>query len=145
MTKMTSKITIAYDTNTSRSENLIPFLVHFQDIIRIVIPAIVYIEIGYFFLLQGQSIEDYEKELVTYNAEVLFFTKNHLQNVIDLAYKHRTTLPFKEHSRDYLIAGQCVGLVDVLVTYNVKHFKNMNLGPIHVMTPEDFILAFTPE
>jgi predicted nucleic acid-binding protein len=142
---MTATITIAYDTNTLRSGEFIPFLISFQEIIRIVIPTIVYVEMGYYFLLQGQSITDYDEELNTYNAEVLLLTKDHLQNAINLAYAHRTSLPFKDHSRDYLIAGQCMGLIDVLVTYNVKHFKDMKIDPIRIMTPEEFIFAFIPE
>ena len=145
MIEMTFKIAIAYDTNTIRSTTLLPFLINFQEIIRIVIPTIVYVETGYYFLLHGQSIANYDEELNAYNAEVLLLTKDHLKNVISLAYAHRTSLPFKDHSRDYLIAGQCMGLVDVLVTYNVKHFKEMNLDPIRIMTPEEFISAFTPD
>jgi len=138
-------ITIAYDTNTIRSETLVPFLINFQEAFRIIIPAIVYLEMGYYFILQGQSIEDYDEELATYKAEVLALTKKHLLNVINLAYKHRISLPFKDHSRDYLIAGQCMGLIDVLVTYNVRHFKSMNLDPIQILPPEEFIFVFAPD
>ena len=136
---------IAYDTNTVRSKELIPFLIHFQEAFEIIIPSIVYVEMGYYFLLRNHSIEDYDEELATYNATVLLISKDHLVNVIHLAHKHRKNLPFKHHSRDYLIAGQCMGLVNVLITYNVEHFKMINVGLIRVISPEEFIVSFIPE
>ncbi len=133
---------IAYDTNTIRSKELIPFLVHYKTALEVIIPAIVYVEMGYYYLLRGYSIKDYDEELASYTAKVLSLTKEHLINVIDLAYSYRETLPFKHHSRDYLIAGQCRGLVNVFLTYNVGHFQLMDLEFTRILSPEDFIISF---
>jgi len=142
---MPTKNIVAYDTNTARFQQLIPFLTKTQDKFHVVIPAMVYLEMGYSFLLKGDSIENYDEELTTYNAEVIPFTREHLQNTIILAHANRKTLPFREHSRDYLIAGQCLDFVEIFITYNVRRFKVMKLSTTRFMIPEDFALEFAPE
>lgn len=141
---MAPKPTIAYDTNTFRSENLIPFLIKNQKIFHIVIPAIIYAERGYSFLLNGDSFQTFDEEIVTYNGEVLPLTLVQITNAIKLAHAHRKNLPFRDHSRDYLIAGQCQGTIDIFISYNIKHFQALALTSTRIMTPEEFFLEFAP-
>lgn len=144
MTTLAPKPTIAYDTNTFRSENLIPFLIKNQAIFHIAIPAIVYAERGYSFLLNGESFQTFDEEIMAYNGEVLPLTRVQIANAVNLAHSHRNTLPFRDHSRDYLIAGQCQGTINIFISYNVKHFQALALDPTRIMTPEEFFLEFAP-
>ncbi len=142
--RMASKLTIAYDTNTFRSEDLIPFLIQNQAKFRVVIPAIVYAERGYSFLLNGESVKIFDEEIETYKGEVLPLTRAQIAIAMNLAYKHRKILPFRDHSRDYLIAGQCQGSIYIFISYNVKHFQTLALDPTRILTPEEFIQEFAP-
>jgi len=123
---------------------LVPFLIRNKEVFRIVIPAIAYAERRYFYLLNGDLPDSYDKDLSSFNAEILPLTREQVNIAIDLAYAHRHELPFREHNRDYLIAGQCIQLVDILITYNKKHFEPLDLVPTRILTPEEFLNEFTP-
>jgi predicted nucleic acid-binding protein len=141
---MAPKPTIAYDTNTFRSEDLIPFIIKKQAKFHVKIPAIVYAERGYSFLLNGESFQTFDEEIATYNGDVLPLTREQVVVAINLAHKHRKNLPFRDHGRDYLIAGQCQGTIDIFISYNVKHFQVLSLSPTRTLTPEEFILEYAP-
>ncbi len=139
---MVLQLTVAYDTNTFRCEDLVPFLIQNQLKFRVMIPAIVYAERGYFFLLNGESFKIFDEEIATYKGEVLPLTRAQITIAVNLAHKYRKDLPFRDHNRDYLIAGQCQGSINILLSYNVKHFQTLALDPTRIMTPEDFIREF---
>ncbi len=141
---MAQQLTVAYDTNTFRCEDLIPFLIQNQGRFRVMIPAIVYVERGYSYLLNGESFKIFDEEIATFNGEVLPLTRAQIMIALNLAHKHRKILPFRDHSRDYLIAGQCQGAINILVSYNVKHFQTLALDPTRILTPEAFIREFAP-
>ncbi len=141
---MTPTLTVAYDTNTFRSEDLIPFLIQNLARFHVLIPAIVYAERGYSFLLNGESFKIFDEEIGTYKGEVLPLTRAQIAVAVDLAHKHRKTLPFQDHGRAYLIAGQCQGAIEVLISYNVKHFQAFGLDPTRIFTPEEFIREYAP-
>lgn len=124
--------------------DLIPFLVEFRDRFRVVIPAIIYAERGYSFLLNGEKYERFNEEIGAYHGEVLPLTPGEMVQAIRQAHAHRRRMPFRDHARDYLIAGQCQGRVDVLITYNVRHFEGLGLAPTRVVTPEAFLREFAP-
>ena len=67
-----------------------------------------------------------------------------IEKSIAFAHKHRKKLPFKTHSRDYLIAGQCEGQIDLFITYNKKHFEIFNLSSTEILDPEEFIAQYLP-
>ncbi len=141
---MTPLLSVAYDTNTFRSEDLIPFLIQNHAQFRILIPAIVYAERGYSFLLNGESFKIFDEEIATYKGEVLPLTREQIAIAMNLAHKHRKILPFRDLSRDYLIAGQCQGAIDIFISYNVKHFQTLTLDATRILTPEEFIREFAP-
>jgi len=133
---------IAYDTNTYRSKSFIPFICYYKNDIQIFIPAMIYAEKGYSYLLNGDSFITFNDEIKTYNGKILPFTQEEIEISIQLAHKLRKILPFKLHSRDYLIAGQIQGKIDIFITYNKKHFETFNINSIRILEPEEFMLNF---
>jgi predicted nucleic acid-binding protein len=135
---------IAYDTNTYRCEILIPFLIQYKNFFQIYIPSIVYAEKGYSFLLKGLDFHAFNTEIKAYNGKIMSLSKVDIESCMKIVYNSRKILPFKEHSRDYLIAGQCCNKIDTFITYNKKHFQMMNLTQIEILTPEEFISKYFP-
>jgi predicted nucleic acid-binding protein len=137
----TEKDTIicAFDTNTFRSKDLIPFLILNQECFKVLVPAIIYTERLYSFFLAGGSQETFNDELNSYKGEILPLEVSQVQLAIKIAYKCRKTLPFRHHARDYFIGCQCQDSIDIFITYNKKHFEPMDLKRTKILTPEEFI------
>ena len=136
---------LAYDTNTIRCDYFIPFLLRTSSNYEIYIPAIVYAEKGYFYIINGSSIQTFNREIKAYHGQVMSLSPEQIQIAIQLAAKHRKLLPFRDHSRDYLIACQCQDQIDILLTYNKKHFQLFQLQPTQILEPEEFFTEFTPQ
>lgn len=91
---------LAYDTNTIRCDYLIPFFMKTHSNYEIYIPAIVYAEKGYFYIINGSSIILFNREIKTYHGHIMPLTSEQIDIAIRLAAKHRKILPFRDHSRD---------------------------------------------
>ena len=142
MTIVPGKLAVAFDTNALRSRDLVPFLVQHKARFRILVPAVIYMERLYSFLLKGDDGSTYKEEMSAYDGHVVNVSPEHLHATATIAFACRRSLPFRDHARDYMIAGQCQGNVDVLVTYNKKHFEAMHLSGTTLLTPEEFITRF---
>jgi predicted nucleic acid-binding protein len=129
---------IALDSNVFRTSRFIDFLILKKKDLDIVLPAIVQLEVGYYYKLKGHSWEIFKKEMAKFSAKLLDWNMGKLPSIIDCAFENRNILPFKDHFRDFLIGHQCEQDGRVLITYNTAHFKWSK--KMKTMTPEDFIL-----
>jgi predicted nucleic acid-binding protein len=140
---MIVQCTVAWDTNTLRFRFLIPFLVKHLDRFRVIVPTVVYAETGYSYLRTNRTFKDLDDEIASYDGEVLSLTIDQVQKAIVLANENKAILPFREHNRDYLIAGQLDGAVDVFITYNKRHFAMIAVKNTRLLSPEEFISEYT--
>jgi adenine-specific DNA methylase len=111
---------------------------------HLVVPEIIYLEKGFYFILNDLELNDFKEELSQLQAEILMMDAEQLDQTLSLANQYRGELPFRDHVRDFMIAAQCIGKVDLLITYKLNHFKLMQLTGVEILTPEAFFERFTP-
>jgi len=128
----------AIDSNVFRNLNFINYLRINKAKIQIYIPSIVSFEIGYYFLSNGVTWEEFLKEIQKINGIFLEWDSVILLDVLKNALNKKASLPFRHHFRDFMIGTQCENTGLDLISYNKKHFTW--LKRISIQTPEEFIL-----
>lgn len=128
---------VAIDSNIFRNLDFINYLRDHKAKIKIFLPTIVSLEIGYFHLAKGITWEEFKKEMQKFNGIFLEWDSIVLSEVLRNAIDNKSTLPFRHHFRDFLIGTQCEKLGVDLITYNKAHFKWLKTTT--PLTPEDFI------
>jgi len=128
---------IAIDSNVFRNLNFINYLRQFKSEMKISIPTIVSFEIGYYFMVNGITWENYLKEIGKFDGILLEWDTILQKDVLKNALDNRISLPFRHHFRDFLIGTQCENLRLNIITYNQNHFKWVK--GIKIYTPEEFI------
>ncbi len=128
---------LALDSNVFRKTTFINYLRQEKSNLEIFFPSIVYLEVGYYHLRKGISWENFLEEIQKINGSFLGWDSIEVSEVLKNAVANKSTLPFREHIRDFLIGTQCERLKLNLITYNKNHFvwvKNISL-----LTPEEFV------
>jgi predicted nucleic acid-binding protein len=127
----------AIDANAYRNLDFINFLKKNRDTIRVFLPSIVFIEIGYYFRSKGLSWDWYLKEIESIGGTVIDWSEADAEQVIEHAIENRANLPFQEHFRDFIIGVQCMNIHVDLVTFNTSHF--VWCDGIRIITPNEFV------
>ncbi len=134
---MTQKKKLALDSNVFRNLRFINYLRQEKTKLEVKFPAIVYLEVGYYYLRKGISWENFLEEIQKINGSFLGWDSIEVSEVIKNALTNKSTLPFRDHIRDFLIGTQCERLKINLITYNKSHFSWMR--EVSILTPEEFI------
>ena len=111
-----------------------------KDEVSVVLPSIVQLEIGYFYLTKGLTWNDFLFYVRKFNGELMDWSSIKIEEILQNAIAEKVTLPFKEHFRDFIIGTQCKALSCALITYNTSHFKWLKQGA--TWTPEAFIVFY---
>jgi len=138
--KNLKKSKIALDSNVFRNLQFITYLIKHRDEISIALPSLVQLEIGYFYLSKGFTMNDFLKYTQRFNAKMLDWISIQSEEVLRNAIAQRNILPFKDHFRDFIIGTQCEALSYSLITYNLNHFNW--LKKIIAQTPDAFTIFF---
>jgi len=131
---------IALDSNVFRNLDFLNYLQKHKGRIKVCLPSVVALEIGFFFRTKGFSWEEFTAEIQKFNGVVLEWSALNVPDIITTEYQEKSRLPFKHHFRDFLIGMQCEALRMRLVSYNKSHFYWMQFSD--VVTPEEFFLEF---
>ncbi|MBN2150666.1 MAG: hypothetical protein JW839_04370 [Candidatus Lokiarchaeota archaeon] len=129
-------VRVAIDSNAYRNVGFINYLKEVKQDVRVFIPSIVFLEIGYFFLSKGLSWAGYTKEIEKLGGVVAGWATIDNRRVIERSIAQRASMPFAAHFRDFVIGVQCEALQLDLITYNKRHFGWCE--GIEVITPEEF-------
>jgi predicted nucleic acid-binding protein len=127
---------IALDTNVFRDIDFINFLMENSKNIKVFLPSVVALELGYFRNLKGITWNDFKEYLVKINGEILPWNTINSEEILKNAIEHRKKLPFAHHFRDFIIGTQCISESLDLITYNMEHFYWTS--PIKLYNPIDF-------
>ena len=129
---------IALDSNVFRNQDFINYLtLHALDF-HIFLPTIVQLEVGYFYRMKNIKWNKFLEDLAKFGCKLIPWGKFKNAQVIENAYKNRKKLPFQHHFRDYIIVTECIKKVDLLISYNKKHF--LWIEKMQILTPEELIL-----
>ncbi len=150
---------IALDSNVFRNLNFINYLRQFKSEMKISIPTIVSFEIGYYFIANGITWENFLKEIGKFDGIFLEWDTILQKDVLKNALDNRITLPFRHHFRDFLIGTQCENLRLNIITItkitlngsrvlkcthprNLSHIKSEILSRIHVNATAKSIIGY---
>jgi len=131
---------IAIDANTFRNLGFINFLQKNKELIRVHLPSIVFLEVGYYFMSKGISWDGFVAQLQKLNSTNLTWNLIEDREVLEYAIANKESLPFKLHFRDFIIGVQCMNANVHLITHNKRHFHWCS--GISVFTPEEFTASF---
>jgi predicted nucleic acid-binding protein len=135
-----NKPKIALDSNVFRNLQFINYLVKHRDEISIALPSLVQLEIGYFYLSKGFTMNDFFKYIQRFNAKLMDWNSLQIEEILRNAIVQKEFLPFKDHFRDFIIGTQCEALSYSLITNNINHFRW--LKQVTTFTPDAFIIFF---
>lgn len=127
----------ALDSNVFRNYDFINYLSLHSSDFEIFLPTIVQLEVGYFYRSKNKNWEFFRKDIEKFGCKLIPWGLFQNSKVIENAYQHRKILPFQHHFRDYIIGTECENKVEMLISYNIKHFKWIE--KIRVITPEDLV------
>jgi hypothetical protein len=106
---------------------------------KIFVPTIVQLEVGFFHLIKGNSWDDFVNYIKQFGGELVQWGNFTNSDVLQNAYIARQKLPFRQHFRDFIIGTECQSLGCSLVTNNVSHFSWVT--GIQVYSTEQFIMG----
>jgi hypothetical protein len=135
--KGSAGVQVAIDSNAYRNIDFINYLKEIKQDVRVFVPSIVFLEIGYFFLSKGLTWAGYKREIEKFGGIVIEWSTIDNQRVVERSVGQKATLPFADHFRDFIIGVQCETLHLDLISYNKRHFEWCSA--IKVMTPEEFV------
>lgn len=138
-----TSLRIAIDSNTFRNLGFINFLQKYKDHIHVYLPAIVFLEVGYYFMSKGISWDGYVSQLRKLHGTNLAWDLVEQRAVLEHAIANKEMLPFKTHFRDFIIGVQCMNAKVQLITNNKRHFQWCS--EISIFTPEEFVISFLNE
>ncbi|TFH26220.1 MAG: hypothetical protein E4G98_07285 [Promethearchaeota archaeon] len=128
---------LALDSNVFRNYDFINYLsLNAQDF-EIYLPTVVQLEVGYFYRTKGENWDFFLKDLEKFGCKLMQWGMFKNSIVIENAFMHRKELPFQHHFRDYIIGTECENEVEMLISYNIKHF--IWVKKVKIVTPEELV------
>jgi predicted nucleic acid-binding protein len=125
----------ALDANAFRNLGFLNLLRDLGPSFEFVIPTIVSLEVGFFYMNKGIPWEDFLGELQKFRGTCLPWDAIVVPDVLAIAVANRSKLSFREHFRDFLIGFQCEQVQAALITNNKRHFE---WSHVSLFTPEEF-------
>ena len=129
----------AIDSNIFRNKDFIHYLELKRDEMQIYFPTFVQMEVGFYYRMRGFTWEEFWEDVQELDAIFLSWGIVELPELLERANQNKSTLPFRDHLRDYLIGMESEKCSIGLITYNLKHFFWLENTPI--ITPEELVLA----
>jgi hypothetical protein len=128
---------VAIDSNTFRNRDFINYLVLHKKQIRVFVPTVVQMEVGFFHLIKGNTWSDFVQHVGEFSGELVAWDHFSVQDVVMNAYNARQKLPFRQHIRDFIIVTECENLGCDLITANIDYFYWVK--KVLVRSPDQFV------